>query len=84
MTNGYPNAPWSIPPAGIAVSNQKWNYGNMLSTGYIPGNKYKTSYMQSTPNISQTPQLLGNDTPATCSQVGYGKPFAASFCVGAN
>ena len=45
LTNGYPNAPWSLPPAGIQVKNQKWNFSNMLSVGYTPGSKYSSSYM---------------------------------------
>jgi hypothetical protein len=54
----------------------------MLSVGYTPGTKYQTSYQLLTPSIKQT--LAGNSGQATCSQVGYGKPFAAAFCVGAN
>jgi hypothetical protein len=45
LFNGYPNAPWSIPPTGIKVNNQTWNYSNMLSKGYVPGQKYETSYI---------------------------------------
>jgi len=54
----------------------------MLSSGFVPGRKYATSYMKTTPDINVNE--VGNNTMGTCSQVGYGKPFAPAFCVGGN
>lgn len=82
LSNGYPNAPWSVPPVSPTIANQQWNYQTMLTTGYTAGKPYNMSYQASTQNI--TPQFLGANYSATCSSDGYTKAIAPEFCRGTN
>lgn len=72
LLNGYPNAPWSIPPTMPVIKNQTWNYSNMTTQGYTMGSPYAMSYG----NVMND-GMFNSPPNATCGVNGYVKPIAA-------